>query len=64
MHPITDVFFDYDYTLLDFDPGNAAAMAILATSYGAPFAQAFDGAFQTVLQNWPIYQYMHQIYLQ
>ncbi|MEK7569947.1 MAG: HAD family hydrolase [Patescibacteria group bacterium] len=50
MHPITDVFFDYDYTLLDFDPGNAAAMAILATSYGAPFAQAFDGAFQTVLQ--------------
>jgi len=47
---ITNIFFDIDYTLLDFEIGHQAAIDLLTREYNKTFSLYFDKIFQVILE--------------
>lgn len=48
---ITDIFFDLDYTLLDFERGHQAAIESLGKKFSPDFAHEFDRIFHIILEG-------------
>ncbi len=46
-----DIFFDVDYTVLDFEPAHRRAIALLGEKYGQAFAKEFKNIFDIVLEG-------------